>query len=131
MKKSVIKKILVFVVPLFSVVLLYLIALFVAKNITLPPCITYTFFHIYCPGCGMTRSVISLLNGDILLSLRQNVFIVLGVVILLLYYIEFVLKVFGRNIRFPIHSGKFIYGILIFSVVYSVARNFLPFIAPI
>lgn len=131
MKNSVIKKILVFVVPLFSVALLYLIAVFVAKYVPLPPCITYTVFHIYCPGCGMTRSVIALLKGEVLLSLRQNIFILLGIIIVFLYYIELIFRVFGKNIRFPIHSKCFLYGLLIFAVVYSLARNFVPILAPI
>ncbi len=38
-------------------------------HISLPPCIMYTFFGLYCPGCGGTRALISLLHGHILLSL--------------------------------------------------------------
>lgn len=79
----------------------------------------------------MTRSVIALLNGDVLLSLRQNIFIFLGIILVFLYYMEFVFRVFGKNIRFPIHSKGFIYGSLIFAVLYSLARNFVPVLAPI
>ncbi len=130
MNKSIVKKVLVFLVPLVAVFLLYILAVYVANNISLPPCITYTLFHINCPGCGMTRSVIALLHFDFLFSLRQNAFIIVGIVLALMYYIELVLKVFGKNFHFPIHSNKFIYTLIILSVIYSVARNFIPTIAP-
>ena len=104
MNKSIVKKVLVFLVPLVAVFLLYILAVYVANNISLPPCITYTLFHINCPGCGMTRSAIALLHFDFLLSLRQNAFIIVGIVLALMYYIELVLKVFGKNFHFPILS---------------------------
>ena len=88
MNKSIVKKVLVFLVPLVAVFLLCILAVYVANNISLPPCITYTLFHINCPGCGMTRSVIALLHFDFLLSLRQNAFIIVGIVLALMYYIE-------------------------------------------
>lgn len=43
-----------------------------------PPC---PFLHItgwQCPGCGGTRSMFSLLNGDIITSLQMNPIVVAG-----------------------------------------------------
>ncbi|WP_462221753.1 DUF2752 domain-containing protein [Ferruginibacter sp.] len=34
------------------------------------PCLFKTAFHFDCPGCGMQRSCIALLRGDILQSLK-------------------------------------------------------------
>lgn len=130
-KYSVPERILVVLLPIISAILLYFVAVFVAKNITLPQCLTYKYFEIYCPGCGMTRSVIALLHGDILLSLRDNALIIFGILLLFALYLELVFKVFGKRLRFPIHSNKFIIGILILMGVYSVLRNFVPFLAPV
>ena len=130
-KYSVPERILVVLLPIISAILLYFVAVFVAKNITLPQCLTYKYFEIYCPGCGMTRSVIALLHGDILLSLRNNALIIFGILLLFALYLELVFKVFGKRLRFPIHSNKFIIGILIMMGVYSVLRNFVPFLAPV
>lgn len=130
-KYSVLERILVVLLPITSAILLYFVAVFVAKNITLPQCLTYKYFEIYCPGCGMTRSVIALLHGDILLSLRDNALIIFGILLLFALYLELVFKVFGKRLRFPIHSNKFIIGILIMMGVYSVLRNFVPFLAPV
>ena len=130
-KYSVPERILVVLLPIISAILLYFVAVFVAKNITLPQCLTYKYFEIYCPGCGMTRSVIALLHGDILLSLRDNALIIFGILLLFALYLELVFKVFGKRLRFPIHINKFIIGTLIMMGVYSVLRNFVPFLAPV
>lgn len=41
-------------------------------HISLPDCVLYTYFGLYCPGCGGTRAVISLLHGHPLKSLWQH-----------------------------------------------------------
>lgn len=35
-------------------------------------CVFYTFTGLYCPGCGMTRCVLSLFNGDLYQAFRYN-----------------------------------------------------------
>ncbi len=125
------QKILICVLPFVSAVLLYLISIFVIKYITFPECPSFGFLHIYCPGCGMTRAVTALVHGDILLSLRQNLMLVLGIVIFAVYYLEFVIRAFGKPVRFPIHNIKLLYVFLAFLAIYSIARNFVPAIAPI
>lgn len=121
----------VIICPLLLAVLIYYSAVFAARNFTFPPCLLYELFGIYCPGCGMTRAVIALLQGDVLLSLRQNAFIVLGLIILAIIYIGFVLKVLGIKIMPCKIKVKIIYILLILSAAYAVLRNFIPAIAPI
>ena len=38
------------------------------------PCLFRMLFQISCPGCGMTRSWIALLHGDVLASFRYHPF---------------------------------------------------------
>ena len=42
-------------------------------RIFFPICPSYTFFHIYCPGCGSTRAVYCLLHGDLTGFFRNNI----------------------------------------------------------
>lgn len=80
----------------------------------------------------MTRAGYALINGDILLSLRNNIMLVGGIVLGGAYYLEYTLKVFGKKVNFKIlHNPKFIYGLLIIIGIYVVLRNFIPEIAPI
>ena len=125
-------KVLVFAVPAISLAYLCAIAYFALKNFSFWPCPYYTYMHVYCPGCGMTRAVTALMRGDILMSLRQNVLALFGIVVALMFYIELVLKVFGRDFKFPlIHSLKFWMIVIAFIFAFTVARNFVPEIAPV
>ena len=109
-----------------------LIAWFVLHYVTLWPCPSYTLMHIYCPGCGSTRAVGALMHGDVLLSLRQNPAIVVMLLLAVLYYLEFALKVWGVRFRVPpLHNMRFIAALLILWVAYAVVRNFVPAVAPI
>lgn len=36
------------------------------------PCLFYTITGYYCPGCGGTRAMITLLNGELLTSIRYH-----------------------------------------------------------
>lgn len=53
-------------ISLVAGVLFYYVLL---PHISLPPCVLYKYFGLYCPGCGGTRACISLLHGHILQSL--------------------------------------------------------------
>lgn len=95
-----------------------------------PPCFTYTVFHFNCPGCGITRSVKALLNGDILLSLRQNILPVIGIILAVWLYIEFLFYVFDKKPPFTILKEKYVYMGLFLLLIYTVLRNIFPVLAP-
>lgn len=66
----------IFVGILFPIVIVATVAW--AKLVKAPlPCILYTVTGLYCPMCGGTRAVISLLNGDIFSALKNNLFVTL------------------------------------------------------
>ncbi len=125
------QKVLICIFPFALAFFLFLAAEFALNCLNLPGCLTYEAFGINCPGCGLTRSVAALLNGDILLSLRQNPILIFSILAFAVFYLEFALRSFGLNIRFPIHSTRLLYAVLIIWGVYSVLRNFIPCLAPI
>lgn len=59
------------------------------------PCMLYKLTGIKCPGCGMTRSVHYLVNGDIKQAMWYNLMLV-PIIILVIYalyrYIRYLIK---------------------------------------
>ncbi len=120
------QKILICVFPFIAVCII----LIFRNNIrdlgySLPSCPSYTIFGIYCPGCGNTRSVQSLLSGNIVDSLKFNVFPIFGIVFISLAYVEFVINVFGRHVRLIPRNRRFWINMLILFIFYYILRNFI------
>ncbi len=93
----------------------------------LPHCLFNSVTGYLCPACGNTRSVMLLLKGDFIGSLRYNITPALIAIVLFLLYIEFVFSAFGRKIKLLPRKEAFWYSLLGFMFVYYIARNFLPF----
>ncbi len=126
------QKVIFAVLPLLLVPTLYFTGKFLSNYTHLfPPCMSYTLFNFNCPGCGMTRSVLALLDGDILLSLRQNVCIVGGILVSIWLYVEYLFFLFGKKPPITILKRKYLWALLIFLGVYTVLRNLFPVFAPI
>ncbi len=95
-----------------------------------PSCYFYQLFHLYCPSCGNTRSVVSLLHGDVLGSLRFNVVPAIMLLILFLAYVELVTYSFGRQVRLLPRKLSFYLILIVGLVLYWIVRNFIPYLTP-
>ena len=91
------------------------------------PCIFYEVTNLYCPGCGITRAIISLLKLDFYQAFRFNPLVIILLPFLLIY-----------NIYIWIFNGKKILSqsvwIILLTVVilYGILRNIpiFKFLAP-
>jgi len=118
--------------PLAVTVLIPLFRLYVTRvKAHILPCPFRLFAGVYCISCGGTRCISALLDGNLLLALRQNTLVAVLLLLLLLYWIQCVALLFGRKIKTIPESRKF-YALLSGSaIIYIVARNFIPYIAPV
>jgi hypothetical protein len=44
----------------------------------LPPCLFHAFTGLHCPGCGATRALHQIANGNLVAALKLNALVVLG-----------------------------------------------------
>lgn len=125
-------KTIVILLPFILLPAIYFVAKLLSNYTYLfPPCVSFTLFHFHCPGCGLTRSVLALLNGDILLSIRQNFLPVFAIFICAWLYIELVFFVFNKKPPFTLLKTKYLWAFLIILLLYTVLRNVFPVLAPI
>lgn len=123
------QKIAIIVFPFAAIYLIYILRNWLIKLGTLfPGCPSYTYLHVYCPGCGNTRSVQHLLTGDLIDSVRYNPVPLIGLVLAALFYIEVITYVFGKHRKIVTRNQSFWWTFAILISLYFIVRNFIkPF----
>lgn len=88
-------------------------------------CISNKLTGLYCSGCGMTRAVFSLLKLDFYQAFRYNVFSILLLPILLIYFISSIYSwLFNKpNTIIKKFPQSFWIIIVILLLIYGVIRN--------
>lgn len=81
------------------------------------PCIFFELTNLYCPGCGMTRAIKSLLLLDFSQAIRYNALII----ILPLLIFSFI---FEKKVKIP---NWIWYLLLIIVILYGILRNITAF----
>lgn len=90
------------------------------------PCNIKTLTGLECPGCGGQRALHFLLHGHILTAMRYNLFFVLAMPFLAVFYIRFVQVYILKQDRFLksfVFSTYFAYGLLIAVLLFFILRN--------
>jgi hypothetical protein len=123
-------KIIAVLIPLLLFTLFALRETILELLLHLPGCPIYNMYHVYCPGCGNTRCVSALLNGNILSALRFNILPILLLLFCFLGYLEFTAYSFGRHLQILPRKGQFYIVVALLLALYSIIRNFIPYLTP-
>lgn len=94
------------------------------------PCILWFLTGFYCPGCGGTRSIRALLDGNLWLALRYNPGVPLVAVLGLLWYAEQLLALSGRQKKIIPRSRSFWVPLLGMLILFYLLRNGISMLAP-
>lgn len=87
-------------------------------------CPIYKITHLYCPGCGMTRALKSLITGNFYQAFRYNNLIFL-LPFFIIYLLESILeenKIKNLNLK-RFMQNKFWYSVLFIVIAFGVLRN--------
>ena len=111
----------------FFVLFLFLIIWFFLLEWIEYKCPWLTLFHLYCPGCGGMRMVLSLLHLDFYQAFRYNPLLFILLILGIIYFIIMII-VYKKKKVFVLPSKQFWICLLIILLVYMVLRNINTFV---
>ena len=92
------------------------------KNGILPKCFFHELTGLYCPGCGVQRSLHALLNGHVLAAIDYNLLFVLFLPLIIFFILAFSLGRKHPSTSF-IYKPIFSFTVVIVVVSFWVLRN--------
>lgn len=96
-----------------------------AAGIPVVTCPLHDLLHIYCPFCGGSRAVLSLLRLDFPTALRINPPVLFSIPVLVFYYIRGLISFFcGGDFSFRV-PRKWTFALLVLFLVFFILRNVL------
>jgi hypothetical protein len=128
------EKIILKIITLLIPVLFFLLMLqknrLSALACQLPACPFHAIYGLYCPACGNTRSIIALLHGRFITSLRYNITPFLLMLLGLGAYIELITLSFGKFHAILPRKQSFYIILTILWIIYLIVRNLIPGLMP-
>ena len=112
--------------------LFYTLIMFAILNIvdyfifkTFIPCLIHKITGLYCPGCGISRMLISIFHFDFYQAYRYNPWLFILLILFILYQILKLItsKLSTKELKL---NNYFYIGILIFTLAFGILRN-LPY----
>lgn len=89
------------------------------------PCVFHELTGLYCPGCGVTRMIFSLLKLDFYQAFRYNNLIFLFIPFILVCVIDFIIKKLNNKSDYLYQktSDKVWIILLVITLLFGVLRN--------
>ena len=117
---------------LFFIILISLLSVLTLLDIVSIPCPFHFITNLYCPGCGVTRMIKSILKLNFYQAFRYNqlLFILFPFFFFLIidYIYSYIIK--KKSIYKKIPEIVWII-IIIFLIIFGVIRNIFPYFAPV
>lgn len=117
------------IILLVSIFIIYFILVF-KFNIYIP-CLFHKITNLYCPGCGVTRMIISLLKGNLYQAFRYNMLIFILTPFLMFFIFDYIIsRKKQRDALYEKIPNSIWYILIIVLVIFGIIRNIFPFFAP-
>ena len=107
-------------ISIIAIIFLLLVVLKIIKV----PCIFHEITGLYCPGCGITRMIISILNLDFYQAFRYNPLVfILSPLLILIVSNEIYCYLFDKDNKLDKKFSKLLIFLVILFLVFGVLRN--------
>ncbi len=95
------------------------------------PCLFHKITNLYCPGCGVTRMIISILKGNLYQAFRYNMLIFILTPFLMFFSFDYIIsRKKQRDALYEKIPNSIWYILIIVLVIFGIIRNIFPFFAP-
>ena len=107
-------------------VILFIIITGILTHLNMGQCTTVKYFGLYCPGCGGTRALRSLLRLDFVSMLRYNPILPISIILYAYYNIRAFVEIKRNNEEyFKKEKYSLIIVVAIIALIYFIIRNVL------
>ena len=128
-----IKRLLIVLISFISILLLSFLYYKINKTYHIGfNCVFHEITNLYCPGCGITRAIFSLIELDLIGAIKYNILIVTVIPIIIVNYLVNIINWINLKPQKEIYP-KTIWNItLIFVIIFGILRNIeiFSFLAP-
>lgn len=129
------KRIRKLILSLLIIIIMLIFFLYLNKNYGFYiPCLFHKLTNLYCPGCGITRCIVSLLKGNISAAFKYNQLVFILLPFLTVYFIYKIYLYLTNNQDKIIKKIPNIIWIilLIITILFGILRNikYFPFLRP-
>ena len=90
------------------------------------PCLFHKITHLYCPGCGVTRMISSIISFNFYQAFSYNAYVFILLVLSVVYFIIklVIYVIWKKKVKVP----NYIYYVLIlFALIFAILRNISTF----
>ena len=117
------------IITVLLLIMFYIIYVAIGK----PPifnCWIYEKFGIYCPGCGCTRALVNLFQGNIIKSLYYNPTVLYAIIVLSIYLVgNTIAKVLKKDSKYILKYTPILIYVGIFILIGTcIVKNLLKII---
>ena len=87
--------------------------------------------NFYCPGCGVTRMISSILKLNFYQAFRYNQFVFILTPFIIILFIDNLYSEYkNKTSLYKKIPNKVYYLLIILLIIYGILRNFIPYLAP-
>lgn len=94
-------------------------------------CLVYNIFKIPCPGCGLTRAIFTLANGDIKESIKYNIIAIPLIIFYILYNFIYILDIIQNKNRLDKWINKYKKILIFMTIIITIISEIKNILNPL